>query len=665
MASDVPHPGSPPAQPRYDDHVDVDPAMTSRDVFRLLARCLVYIRPHWRLFVLKFGLMLGSFAPLLIVPWPVKILVDHVVLEHAPSDSSVRFPPFFEPFVVAVDGLDPTGLLLATLALLFVLVVLFGAGAGDARGNVAFLAQGQDTATQSENMISAGWSMAGGAWGLADLLCNIRLVQRVTDGFRTHLYRRLLRLPMTVLDDQRIGDGIYRTMYDAPAIQGICFDITLMPVVAIVGAVVSVTVMEYSFGHIVPELIWLATATLPLALLLTAPLAGVARRTSQASRSSGTATTNRIEENTAQIAAVQSHGAPERERSRFAQASVDSFRRYRHVVAVNIAIEVTSSLALVALGIRAFYLVTEQIILGQLLPGDFLVVLGLFGAVAGAAITLGRLWVDFQYNAAGVRRVLFFIDLPGEDEHAGTRAASPVRHGVVFEDVGLVYPDGREALKGVSFEARMGQTVAIAGPTGAGKTSLAYMVPGFLSPTSGRVLLDGTDLEDLDLDSLRRQVAYVFQEHMLFSQTILDNLRLGSSHASRADVHAAASLSGAHAFVSAFADGYDTSLGNAGSTLSVGQKQRLSIARGLVRNTPILILDEPTAALDPETERALLDAVEEIKHEKIVFVIAHRLSTVARADHILFMEEGRIVEQGAHSELMSRTDGAYRRFAGG
>ena len=665
----------------YDDVVDNHPELTTAGVFRILGRCLAYIRPHWRLFALKFGLMLGSFAPLLIVPWPIKILVDHVVLQHSLAESTIRFPPFFEPFVAAVVGLDPFGLLLATLALLGLLVILFGAGTGDPRGNLAFLAQGQDTATQSENLISAGWSMAGGVWGLADLLCNIRLVQRVTNSFRTHLFDRLVRLPMPVLDDQRIGDSIYRTMYDAPAIQGICFDITLMPVVSILGAVVSIYVMNYSFGHIIPELIWLAMATMPLALLFTAPLAGIARRASQASRSSGAATTNRIEENTANMAAVQSHGAEDRQREQFAGASVDSFRRYRHVVAVGIAIDVASTLALLAVGVWTFLLVTEQIIGGALLPGDFIVVLGLFGTVAGASITFGRLWVDFQNNAAGVRRVFFFIDLPGDDDdatasrsprefasrilqhgHQGTRARR-LREGIAFDNVGLVYPDGRQALDGVSFEARMGQTVALVGPTGAGKTSLAYLVPGFLQPTSGRVLFDGVDTREIDPASIRDQVSYVFQEHLLFSETVLNNLRLGRPDTTEAELHQAARMSGAHDFVTALPDGYETVLGGGGGTLSVGQKQRLSIARGLVRDTPVLILDEPTAALDPDTESALVDALNGIKANRIVFLIAHRLSTVANADLVVLMDDGRVVELGSPAELMGKPDGAFRRFS--
>ena len=665
---------------RYDDVLDTHPELTAAGVFRILRRCLLYIRPHWRLFALKFGLMLGSFAPLLIVPWPLKILVDHVVLQHSLAESTIRFPPFFEPFVAATAGLGPGGLLLATLALLGLLVVLFGAGTGEPRGNLAFLGQGQDTATQSENLISAGWSMAGGVWGLADLLCNVRLVQRVTDGFRTHLFGRLMRLPMPVLDDQRIGDSIYRTMYDAPAIQGICFDITLMPVVSILGAAVSVYVMNYSFGHIIPELIWLALATMPLALLFTAPLAGLARRTSQASRSSGTATTNRIEENTASMAAVQSHGAEDRQREAFAGASADSFRRHRHVVAVGIAIDVASSLALLAVGVWTFLLVTDQIIAGTLLPGDFLVVLGLFGAVAGASITFGRLWVDFQNNAAGVRRVFFFIDLPGDDDPTASpprrepapevsrRAhpnspVGPLRESIAFDNVGLVYPDGRPALSGVSFEARMGQIVALVGPTGAGKTSLAYLVPAFLKPTSGRVLFDGVDTREIDPGAIRDQVSYVFQEHLLFSETILDNLRIGRPDATEAEVQRAARMAGAHEFVAALPDGYQTVLGGGGGTLSVGQKQRLSIARGLLRDTPVLILDEPTAALDPDAESALVDALDGIRQDRIVFLIAHRLATVATADLVVFMHDGRIVESGSPAELMAKPDSAFRGFA--
>ena len=171
------------------------------------------------------------------------------------------------------------------------------------------------------------------------------------------------------------------------------------------------------------------------------------------------------------------------------------------------------------------------------------------------------------------------------------------------------------------------------------------------------------DTRELDPASIRDQVSYVFQEHLLFSETILDNLRLGRPDATEAQLHRAARMSGAHDFVTALPDGYETVLGGGGGTLSVGQKQRLSIARGLVRDTPVLILDEPTAALDPDTESALVDALNGIKENRIVFLIAHRLSTVAGADLVVFLDDGRVVELGSPADLMAKPAGAFRRFA--
>ena len=657
----------------YDDRLDVDTRLGAKDVFVILVRALAYIKPAWRLFALKFLLMIVTFVPILVAPLALKVLTDHVLLGNPLAEATIAFPPFFQPFVDATIGLPPTGLLFATLGLLLALLLIFGAGSGEAEPTTAFLAQGEDTATQSENMISAGWSLAGGFWGLADLLCNIRLVQRVTNGLRTQLFGRLTRLPMTVLDDQRIGDSVYRTMYDAPAIQGICFDITLTPVIALLGSAASVYVVNYSFGDKVPELVWLAMATLPLTLLFTVPLAGVARRASQASRGAGSATTNRIEENMANMAAVQSHNAEEREREAFGAASRESYRRFRHLVAVEIGIELTAGLALLAVGVWAFLLVTDRIVAGDLLPGDFLLALSLFFAVAGASMSLGRLWVDFQGNAAGVRRVFFYLDLPGDAVMPKPRStagdAQPQGRSVVFEDVGLTYPDGREALRGISFRAEAGELVAIAGPTGAGKTSMAYMVPGFLVPTEGRVLVDGVDTREWPLDALRDTASYVFQEHLLLSGSVFDNLRLGRPTAGRSEVERAARASGAHDFIAALPEGYDTVLGRDGGALSVGEKQRLSIARALVRESPILILDEPTAAVDPETERSLVAALTGQSDDagiraptRIVFVIAHRLSTIARADRVLFMRDGRIVEQGSPAELSAREDGEYAAF---
>ena len=224
------------------------------------------------------------------------------------------------------------------------------------------------------------------------------------------------------------------------------------------------------------------------------------------------------------------------------------------------------------------------------------------------------------------------------------------------------FPDGTPALRGVSFEARVGSVCALVGPAGAGKTTLASLLPRFLAPTRGRVRLDGVDVTELELASLRRQIAFVFQETALFDGTVAENIRLGRPEASDADVRRAARLAGADEFVERLPLGYDTPLGRAGGKLSVGQKQRLAIARALLREAPILILDEPTSALDPDTERRLVETLRESCRDRLVLVIAHRLSTVRAADQILFLQDGRVLERGSHAELLARPGGAYRRF---
>ena len=238
----------------------------------------------------------------------------------------------------------------------------------------------------------------------------------------------------------------------------------------------------------------------------------------------------------------------------------------------------------------------------------------------------------------------------------------PIRDGIKLSNVGLVYPDGRRALDGINLEANVGQIVALVGPTGAGKTSLAYLVPRFHQASEGMITIDGHPVDTLRLESLRDQVTYVFQETQLFSDSIRDNISYGKPNASQEEVEQVARTAGIHDFIQSLPEGYDTTLGGSTSSrLSVGQKQRIAIARGLLRESRILILDEPTSALDPETEQYLVQSLHEAAKDRLVIIIAHRLSTIAHADKIVFMEDGRIREQGSHNELIA-LGGHYKAF---
>ena len=200
------------------------------------------------------------------------------------------------------------------------------------------------------------------------------------------------------------------------------------------------------------------------------------------------------------------------------------------------------------------------------------------------------------------------------------------------------------------------------GPTGAGKTSLAYLIPRFLRPSSGEIFVDDYDLSKVKVESLRNQTSYVFQETQLFSESIAHNIRYGNNKATDQEIERAAQIAGAHDFISKLPDGYETNLGTITSKLSVGQKQRIAIARGLLRESQILILDEPTSALDPETESYLIDALHEAAKDKLVIIIAHRLSTIVHSDRIYFLEDGEIKESGSHSELMNLAEGQYKNY---
>lgn len=605
--------------------VDTQTDIDYRDTFHLIWRCLLLIRYFWQrwVVVLLMG-WIGTAVTVAVAPWLGKVLVDHVVLGQPLAEDGKGYPGFLLPFIEFLAGSSAS-------TILYWLALWTAIGIG-----------------------------VRIAWYYFHDLVEARLEHAQKHMVRARLFEGMRLLPMTRLDDQPIGDSVFRTMNDVNAVPEVVRSVVQYSGWSFVTFIVAVLTVTSAYPDS-PLIVFFAVGAMPVFVLVTVPFARMIRRRAQANAAAGTVFVSTTEEGMDNIQAVQSLGANEIEKERFALTSANSFRRARYLVLAEQLItklgETTSQFLY-----WAFLLyILGKIIGGEMTPGDYVVVLGYFRSMSEPANVLAWLWIGLQRPAAQARRVFAMLDMEKEQE-VGTKVLPAVSQGVSFQGVGFVYPDGRRALRNITFDANVGEIVAIAGPTGAGKTTLAYLIPRYHQSIEGHMLIDGHDVSDVSIDSLRSQITYVFQESETLAESIAYNIRLGKPDATMAETERVAKVVGIHDFICELPEGYDTHLGTTNSKLSVGQKQRISIARGLIRDTPILILDEPTSALDPETESYLISALQEVAKNRLVIIIAHRLSTITQSDRIVFLEEGEVREQGSHEQLMAIESGRYRRF---
>jgi ATP-binding cassette, subfamily B, bacterial len=488
-----------------------------------------------------------------------------------------------------------------------------------------------------------------------------RLVQqRLVVDLRGEVYDKLQRLSFRFFDANNTSSIITRVTSDAQSVRMFVDQVLIQSVIM----VISLTVYVVYMVNLSPMLTLACLATTPLLWALSA---WHTRRTQPAYAHNRTLVEKMVQtfvESIQGIAVTKAFGREAEDRARFEQAN-NAVLAQQHFIFWRVSLFspamgfLTRINMMVLLGYGGWLVMQGQLPLGT----GLVVFAGLLEQFSGQVNNVAAIVNSAQQSLIGARRVFEILDAPIEVKSSPDAIRRPKLQGeVCFERVSFTY-DGAEAIvREIDLRVQPGQCVAILGATGAGKSVLMSLVPRFFDPTSGRVLIDGIDARKLHLDDLRRNIGLVFQESFLFSNTVAANIAFGHPKATREQIEKAARIAAAHDFIMRLPKGYDTVLGESGNSLSGGQRQRLAIARAVLLEPSILLLDDPTAAIDSETEHEIFEALDRAIAGRTTFIVAHRLSTLRRADFIIVMEHGRIVQRGTHEQLMQQP-GPYLHVA--
>lgn len=500
------------------------------------------------------------------------------------------------------------------------------------------------------------------------------ITQRINQSLRSRMIERAEHLSLRYHSHARTGDAIYRVYQDSAMVTAIIDTIILRPVIALGQMLFSFLVI--CMFSLVLGAVYLA-AIIPVIWLLKVYMPKLQTR-SRSARETNSALTSRIQEVFGAIRVIKSNRAEEIIEQRFDEDSTAALNaafafRVEFILMATFTMMIAGAAIITAQYLMAGWTLAEQstaFVGAVALVGFTVWNLGAFQSAATRGTDLtgnGRdmihVWGMLQDMSVGLDRAFFLLELEPEivDREDAISLPTPINH-IRYENVSFGYLPNMPVLRDVTLRANVGTVTAIVGATGSGKSTLMSLLLRLYETDAGIISINDTHLSSIQLDSLRRGVAIALQQNTLFASSVADNIAYAFADASRADVEAAAKVACAHEFIQQMPQGYDTELGERGGDLSTGERQRLSIARAVIRDTPILVLDEPTASLDAETEVAVLENLSDWASERIVFLITHRLSTIRSADQIAFLEDGVIREAGPHDTLMAMEQGRYRAF---
>jgi ATP-binding cassette, subfamily B, bacterial len=573
---------------------------------------LRYALRRWPAMLMVLATILLNIGITLLRPWPLKVLVDNVL-------GTEPLPPV----VAAAAGVLP----------------------GGADGGLVAWVAGSTVV-----IFLLGWVAS-----VATASSNIAFGQRIAYDLASDLFSHMQGLSLRFHARKGVGDSVRRVVADSGSVSTIVKD-AIFPLLSSVLSLGTIFLIMWGLDPVLTLLSLLAAPALVLVLRVYAtPM----MRYSYAQQEAEGELYNVVEETLTAIPAVQLYGGEARADARFRATTQTVLAATLSTTHVQLQFKVLSGLVTALATAAIVYTGAQHALEGTLSVGSIIVFLAYLASLYAPLESIMYTSATVQSAMGSARRVVEIMQTDREVEDLpGARPLPPVEGHVLIAGVSFGYEPGVPVLKEIYLDILPGETVALVGPTGAGKSTLAALVARFADPWQGKVWVDGYDVREVTLRSLREQVSIVGQEPILLPVTIAQNIAYGRPDATGEQIQAAAIAANAHDFIQRLPEGYDTVVGERGATLSGGERQRIAIARALLKDAPILILDEPTSALDPQTEASVVEALRRLVSGRTTLLIAHRLSTVTLADRIAVMQEGRIVEEGTHEELL-RSHGHY------